>query len=116
MKLVYVAGAFRAPTHWWVEQNIRIAESHAITIWKAGAVGICPHAMGRFYDKEIPDGVVLSGTLALMKRCDAVFMVPENWKQSSGAVAERQAALKLEIPIFYDMAELKTWIDALSVL
>lgn len=111
MRLVYIAGAFRAPNPWLVEQNIRIAEEWMMEIWKLGAAGICPHSMGRFTDKALQDNLVLAGTLELMKRCDGVFMVPETWKQSSGAILERQEALKVGIPVFYDIKELKAWVD-----
>lgn len=112
IRLVYIAGKFRAPTPWLVEQHVRKAEEWMMKVWELGAVGVCPHAMGRFTDKAIPDNLVLDGTLELMRRCDGVFMVPDNWKQSEGAILERQEALKLNIPVFYGLSELKMWLEA----
>lgn len=112
MRLIYIAGKFRAPTPWLVEQNVRTAEEWMLKIWKLGAVGVCPHTMGRFTDKELQDNLVLDGTLELLRRCDAVFMIPDNWKMSSGAITERQEAIKMKIPVFYSYEEVKEWVDA----
>lgn len=112
MKLVYIAGAFRAPTPWLVEQNIRLAEDYMMRVWKMGAVGVCPHTMCRFSDKELPDALVLQGTVDLLKRCDAVLMVEENWKMSSGAINERLVALAAKIPVFLSIVELQEWVKA----
>jgi hypothetical protein len=111
MKLVYIAGKFRAPNPWLVEQHVRIAETWMMRVWELGAVGVCPHAMGRFTDKAIPDNLVLDGTLELMRRCDAVFMVPENWKQSEGAILERQEAIRRAMLVFYHLSEVKAWLE-----
>ncbi|MCG8435902.1 MAG: hypothetical protein MJA83_17910 [Gammaproteobacteria bacterium] len=45
MKIVYIAGPFRAKTPWRVEQNIRKAESWALHVWKMGAVAVCPQVL-----------------------------------------------------------------------
>jgi hypothetical protein len=39
MRLVYIAGAYRAPTPGGVEQNIRAAEDLAVTVHAAGMFG-----------------------------------------------------------------------------
>ena len=43
-KLVYIAGPYRAPTPWQVEQNIRAAMDAAVVVWAAGLYALCPHA------------------------------------------------------------------------
>ena len=50
MKLVYIAGPFRAPTPWGIEENVRHAERHAFEIAKLGAMPVCPHANTRHFD------------------------------------------------------------------
>lgn len=110
MKLVYVAGPFRGPTPWAVEQNIRAAETWAYLIWGLQLTAVCPHAMGRFFDKSIPDAVILAGTLEIMKRCDAVFLIP-GWERSLGSQAEAAMAKSMNIPIFESLGELKAWRD-----
>ena len=71
-KLIYVAGPFRAPNSWEMEQNIRRAEALALEVWKLGLPAICPHANTRFYQGAAPDEVWLEGDIEIMRRCDAV--------------------------------------------
>lgn len=109
MKLVYVAGAFRAQTPWQVEFNVRKAEGVALQVAVAGAVPVCPHTMYRFFDKSLPDSFWLGATLELLRKCDAIIMV-HGWKDSNGACAERKEAESLGIPIFESPKEIETWI------
>lgn len=108
MTLVYVAGPFRAANSWDMEQNIRRAETLALSVWQAGMACICPHTNTRFYQGTAPDEIWLDGDLEMVKRCDAVLMT-HDWERSTGASAERLFALKHEIPVFYSLAELTTW-------
>ena len=105
MKVVYVAGPFRASSAWGIEQNIRRAEALALQVWKAGFACICPHTNTRFFQGAAPDEVWLTGDLELVKRSDAVLMVP-GWKRSSGATQERDVAMALNIPVYYDLTAL----------
>lgn len=40
--------------------------------------------------------------LHLLKQCDAIFMLPD-WKESKGACVEHETAIKMNIPIFYEL-------------
>lgn len=108
-RLIYIAGPFRAASSWQIEQNIRRAEEAALEIWRMGGVGVCPHAMTRFYQGELPDRVWLDGDLALLARCDAVLLV-QGWECSEGARAEKAHAETLAIPVFPDLAALRAWL------
>jgi hypothetical protein len=55
--------------------------------------------MGRYLSGAAPDEVWLEGDLELMRRCDAVLLVP-GWKQSSGTVAEVTEARRMGLPVF----------------
>ena len=100
MRLVYIAGAYRAPTPWQVEQNIRAAEDLAVKVHAAGMFAVCPHANARHMEGgDITDAHMLTGTLELMRRCDAVILV-SNWRTSSGALAEVAEATRIGIPVF----------------
>jgi hypothetical protein len=110
VKLVYVAGAFRAASAWLVEQNIRKAEALALEVWKLGAAVVCPHTNTRFFDGALPDATFLAGDLEILSRCDAVLMV-EGWEQSRGAVAESVFATDKGIRVFTDIAALAQWLD-----
>lgn len=110
MKLVYIAGPFRGPNAWAVEQNIRRAEALALEVWKLGASVICPHTNTRFFDGALEDRVFLDGDLEMLKRCDAVLMTPD-FLQSRGACAEREFATERNIRVFYDLPALAQWLE-----
>lgn len=99
--LVYVAGAYSAPTRSGVEANIRRAEHYALAVARIGGMPVCPHtntAHPRFSElQEYQFWIV--GTMALMRVCNAVVMV-EGWEDSKGAVGEREEAIRLHIPVF----------------
>lgn len=103
--VVYVAGPFRGPNHWEIEQNIRRAEALALDVWRIGCAVICPHSNTRFYQGAAPDDVWLQGDLEMMARCDYVLMT-EDWQRSSGARAEHQYALENGQHIVYSIDEL----------
>lgn len=111
MIVVYVAGPFRAPNAWEIEQNIRRAERLALEVWQLGAACICPHTNTRFYQGAAPDEVWLAGDLEILRRCDAVLVVPD-WEQSAGTRAEIEFAQECKVPVFYHLAELERWMFA----
>jgi len=108
-KVVYVAGPFRADSHWDIEQNIRRAEELSLEIWKAGGAGLCPHANTRFFQNAAPDDVWLIGDLAMLAKCDALLMT-NDWKRSSGAREEHDFFEKTGRPIFYKIDDLRSWL------
>jgi len=100
MKLLYIAGPFRAATRWKMQCNIRRAEAIALEVWQGGFACICPHLNSANFTGEADDKVWLEGDLEILKRCDAVIMTP-NWRTSSGAKAEYLYAKARGIPVFY---------------
>lgn len=110
MKVVYIAGPFRAESAWGVEQNIRRAEELALEVWRTGkAAAICPHTNTRFFQGATPDDDVwLKGDIEILHRCDAVLLTPD-WERSSGARAERKVAQEAGIPVFHNLAGLLGW-------
>lgn len=99
MKLIYVAGPFRGKNSWDMENNIRRAEALALEVWRLGAAAICPHCNTRFFQGAAPDEVWLSGTLEMLRRCDAVITT-HDWQLSKGARAEVAEAYTRGIPVF----------------
>lgn len=100
MKVIYIAGKYRGPNAWAIEQNIRAAEEVAAKVWAMGHAALCPHANARhMLEGLISDEAALAGTLELMRRCDAVVLVP-NWRDSEGARAEVAEADRLGLPVF----------------
>ena len=109
MRLVYVAGPFRGPNAWEIEENIRRAERLALEVWRLGAACICPHTNTRHFQGAAPDSVWLEGDLEILCRCDAVILAP-HWSASSGARAEVERAKALSIPVFSSLGSLKHWL------
>lgn len=104
-----MAGKFRGPDSWAVENNIRRAEELALEVWRIGAAAICPHTNTRFYQGAAPDHVWLDGDLAILAKCDAVLLHP-NWEGSRGSKAEKAFADGLGIPVFFRLEDLGRWI------
>lgn len=109
MKVVYVAGPFRGPDSWAIEQNIRRAETLSLEVWKLGAAAICPHTNTRFFQGAAPDHLWLDGDLAIVAKCDAVLMTPD-WSRSVGATTEKAFAQARGIPVFDSLDELAGWL------
>jgi len=111
MKVIYIAGPFRGPNSWAIENNIRRAEALALEVWELGAAAICPHANTRFYQGAAPDTQWLKGDLAILDKCDAV-MCTLDWTRSVGARGEVDRARELGIPVFYKLEDLEDWLHA----
>lgn len=111
MKVVYVAGPFRGPNAWEIEENIRRAERLALQVWRRGVACLCPHTNTRFYQGAADDSLWLEGDLAMLARCDAILMTPD-WERSSGARNERDFAAQCGLPVLYDLDQLDAWLSA----
>ena len=109
MTIVYIAGPYRGPNSWAVEQNIRRAEELALEVWRLGAAALCPHCNTRFFQGAAPDALWLAGDLAMLQRCDAVLFT-KNWRESSGAVAEHDKAVAWGVPVFFNLTTLRAWL------
>jgi hypothetical protein len=108
--VVYVAGPFRGPSAWAIEQNIRRAEELALEVWRAGGAAVCPHTTTRFFQGAAPDEVWLEGDLAILGRCDAILMTAD-WERSTGARAERDFAVERGLRVFYDTDACLAWLQ-----
>ena len=104
MKIIYVAGPYRADTIRGMVENIRRAEAAALHLWKAGWAVICPHKNTELFDGHCADDVWLRGDLAILSRCDAVYML-NGWENSEGATEEHRLAQKLGLTVMYQMGE-----------
>lgn len=113
MKLVYVAGPFRAPTPEGVFGNILRAEAVGYEVAKLGASPVIPHANTRSLHSHIDEAFMLEATLELMRRCDALVLV-EGWQESQGTRDEMCEAHFLGLPVFYTLLGLKNWLEGLK--
>ena len=110
MRVVYVAGPFKAATHWDVVQNVRLAEFAALEVWRAGAAALCPHLNSANFIGAAPERAFLDGYLELVRRSDAVYLV-DGWEKSSGSRAEVEMAEACDIPVFGTIEELREWVE-----
>lgn len=110
MKLVYVAGPYRADTEHGIIKNIRAAEEVALRVWKSGAACICPHKNTSMLGGECDDEVWLRGDLEMLRRCDALVCV-DGWQDSRGTVAEIGFAHDMFIPVFYNFEEFEACLE-----
>lgn len=115
MKVVYVAGRFSAPDQWQRARNVRAAENLAFAVAEAGAMPLNPLANTcNFYGTLSEDNLWYPGTLELLRRCDAIILVP-GWEGSKGVTAEIAEAKRLDIPVFERVEGLKTWLSLKAV-
>lgn len=103
MKVVYVAGPYRANTMRGVVENIRRAEAIAYEFWRAGYAVLCPHMNTAMFDGEISNQQFVAGDLEMLRRLkpEIVFML-RGWEKSEGAKAERDLAIELRYNIVHE--------------
>lgn len=108
LPVVYVAGPYRAGNRARVTLNIQSARAVGLLAIEKGWSALIPHANTGdldLYAPTIPDEFWLEATLELMRRSDAVVLVPGH-EASSGTRAEIAEACRLGIPVFYAVKEL----------
>src|SRR5579864_8255812 len=108
MKLVYFCGPYRAKTFWETKLNVMYAEQFA-----GKAIGltknifpVIPHTNTAFWDGLRDGQYFVDGTLTIMQRCDALFVMPGDDGKiaaSAGKQGEIAEAQRLGIPIFYTL-------------
>lgn len=109
-KVIYIAGKYSDNDPLNVEENIDLAREYALALWEMGYTAICPHLNTANFedDSNCKYDDFLDGDLELIKRSDALFMLP-NWTESFGACREREHAISLDKKIFYDLNDLENW-------
>ena len=109
MKVVYLAGPYRASTEFGVHQNIQAAERVALEVWRMGAVCICPHKNTAYFGGALLDEVWLMGDMELIRRSDAVLMM-DGSLGSCGARTEEAFAVNIGKPVFNAPHLLEEWL------
>lgn len=109
-RLIYVAHKYSEDAVYKVQRNIDRARIYAQEIAILGALPLAPGQLaGHFEGIQDYDWWSVA-YMHLMRRCDAVFMVPR-YEQSHGAMLELEEALRLGMPVFYHLSELKQWLN-----
>ncbi len=107
MKVVYIAGAFRAPTQNGIHKHVELARQASLKLWKEGYAVICPHIMTETFQGECSDEVWLKGCAELLKRCDEVYVL-KNWHYSQGSIDEIKLARDLGMKVRYEEDEMSS--------
>lgn len=107
IRIVYVAGKFTAPDRAGVKRNIAHAEAVGLEVAKLGLCPLIPHANTSHPNFEAvqPYTFWIEATLEMLRRCDAIVMVP-GWEESRGACGEIAEAHRIGMPVFLTIEEL----------
>lgn len=106
--VVYVAGPYRGPNRAAIELNIQAARHVGKLCCVKGWSPIIPHANTGHLDETLPgtpDEFWLESTLELLRRADAVVLVP-GWENSSGTLAEIAEAQLRGIPVYRSLQQM----------
>lgn len=109
---IYIAGPYRASTRNGIETNIDLAEEVSADIVRLGCMPVTPHSLTRnqdVADASHDDVFWLDATLELMRRCDAVMLVP-GWQDSAGTRGEVTEAKRLGIKVFEEEKDLVQYV------
>ena len=99
MILIYIIGAYGAPTEEERKKNTDLAVQYAALLNELGdgkVRSICPHL--EYYTnavKEMPEKFWRKSDLLVLSRCDAVACIP-NWKGSEGSGDELSYWMRLK--------------------
>lgn len=113
MKLLYVAGAFTAPTPWLTHLNVQEAREYGALVAELGVCPVVPHLIGEHYQGIATPEFWYDATLELAKACDGILMLPR-WSESKGACVEHEKMRRLGRAIFQTGAadwreQIKAW-------
>ena len=106
--ILYVAGKYRADNWEEVAMNVKAAEDVAAALLAIGYEVICPHSMTHGWERYefLKDDDFLRNGLALLRKCDAVYVVGD-YSTSEGTKAEIIEAVKIDIPVFDNFVDLQ---------
>ena len=113
--VVYVAGRFRAADGWKINENVFAAEKAGRKVAALGAMPLIPHSIGAHMAGTEDDTFWLTGTLELMRRCDAVLVLP-GYQESQGAMGEIAEAQRIGMPVIMPLDGAPGWEDLRSWL
>jgi len=118
IRLIYVAGRFNADTGLARRDHVTHAMRHAAWVLRQfgvqGLYPVVPHAQGEHLVGIGAEHIHYAGTLEIMRRCQAVLVVP-GWEASKGTLAEIKEADTLGLPVFFagqphTEAEIREWL------
>ena len=112
MTRVYIAGPYSADNVMDVLHNIRLGIDMSYKVFCEGMAPFCPwldfHYVLRDWQHNLGIDDFYKYSLAWLEVSDAVLVIG-NWQLSAGTRNEVAYALKHEIPVFYELANLIKW-------
>jgi hypothetical protein len=108
--LIFCACKYTEPHTYQIQRNIHAATYYVQEVALLGGVPLCPAMIGA--NLEGVQSYLWWGDayINLLRRCDAVFMVP-GYERSNGATKELTEALAIGLPVFFELDDLKDWLD-----
>lgn len=101
MKVVFIAGPYKAPTIYQTMWNIMEARRIALKYWALGYAVICPHSNSGLFDGGIREEPWYAGDQEFVRRSDIVVAM-HGWRNSKGATAEIELAKELGKHIIFE--------------
>ena len=111
-KLIFCACKYTEIHTYLIQRNIHEATYWSQEVALLGAAPLCPALIGCNFEGIQSYTWWSDAYINLLRRCDAVFMVP-GFERSNGATKEETEALALGMPVFYNLEDLKEWLDAI---
>lgn len=108
MKLIYIAGPYTAETPEGIQENVEAAQQlgrEVMSLFPGKVLAVVPHSMGKGLESQEDYAFWCEATIEVMKRCDAVVLVPW-WIKSQGAVKEVDVAIRMRLPVIVDSLQL----------
>ena len=112
--LIYVAGQYFPDTkehgekagilHWLMHENIEKARKLGAQCAELGWYPMIPHTNTAWMSGLQDHHWWYDATNEMLRVCDAIIMVP-GWKESHGATLEHDEAKRMDINVYYDIAE-----------
>jgi len=109
-KLIFCACKYTEIHTYLIQRNIHNATYWVQEVALLGGMPLCPAMIGANLEGVQSYTWWGDAYINLLRRCDAVFMVP-GYECSNGATKEETEALALGMPVFYQLADLKGWLD-----
>jgi len=106
--IVLIAGPFHMPSYWERLPWIRIAEKMMLQLYAHNFIPMCPQAQHQNIDDQLPIDKVDSAVLHVMRRCDAIMVLP-GWQNDPSTLALLKIAHALMIPKFFKFENLVEW-------
>lgn len=102
MKLVYIAGPYRATYPYQVQRNIQAAVDVALDMCLSGfdLYPVVPHANTAHFDGVRDGQFFVDGTADLCRGCDAIVVL-SGWQNSIGTRGEIDIMRDLGKPVFF---------------